>query len=110
MNKRSLMRDALLVAAPVLVGWWLRGPDATVLAQHSGSSSSARGGDSGLSFQLGGGNPQESLTIYNPGNRTLYVYPHVGTGNSHMTCQYMLRIDAPGGPIDRQNCAVGPLY
>lgn len=111
MNPRSFIRDALLVAVAVLAGWWLRSADTAVLAQHSTSSSSARDdGGAGLSFQFGSGRPEDSLTVYNPASRTLYVYPRVGTGNSHISCQYMFHVKNPGGPIDRENCAVGPLY
>jgi hypothetical protein len=111
METRGLIRNVLLVAFALAVGWWMRGVDTRVLAQRSNSSSSARSAmDAALGFQLGDGNPQQSLTIYSPANHTLYVYPRAGTGNSHISCQYSLRIDSPGGPIDRQNCPIGPQY
>ena|SRR5438105_4695999 len=111
MEMRGLVRDVLLVAVAVMVGWWVRGADAPVSAQHSSSSSSARStGESGLSFQFQDGSPQQSLTIYNPTNRTLYVYPRIGTGNSHISCEYMLKVASPGAPIDRQNCQIGPQF
>ena len=111
MESRGLIREVVLVAVALAVGWWLRGTETSVLAQRSSSSSTARyATDGSLGFQFGDGNPQQSLTIYNPTNHTLYVYPRVGTGNAHISCEYALRIGTPGGPIDRQNCAVGPQY
>ena len=102
MESRGLLRDVLLLVFALAVGWWLRGPQTTVLA--------GRSSDESLGFQLGDGSPQQSLTIYNPENHTLYVYPRVGTGNAHISCEYSLRIERPGGPIDRQNCPMGSQY
>jgi hypothetical protein len=111
MESRGLIRDVVLVALALAVGWWVRGTEIKVLAQRSSSSSTARSAmDASLGFQFGDGNPQQSLTIYNPANHTLYVYPRVGTGNAHISCEYALRVDTPGGPIDRQNCAMGSQY
>jgi hypothetical protein len=110
MGSRGLFRDCLLVVIALVVGWWLRGPQTTVLAGRSSSSSSAYSSDASLGFQLGNGSPQQSLTIYSPENHTLYVYPRIGTGNAHISCEYSLRIERPGGPIDRQNCPMGSQY
>ena len=109
MESRGFVRDILLVAIAVTVGWWVRGPQTTVLAGPSSSSSSARSSDD-LGFQLGDGNPQQSLTIYNAESHTLYVHPRVGAGNSHISCEYSLKISHPGGPIDRQNCSMGSQF
>ena len=111
METRGLVRDVLLVIVALAVGWWMRGAQTTVLASPSSSSSSAySSSDGSLGFQLGNGSPQQSLTIYSPENHTLYVYPRVGTGNTHISCEYSLRIERLGGPIDRQNCPVGSQY
>lgn len=112
MEMRRLIRDGVLVAIALAVGWWVRGADKSVLAQRSGSSSSARGGvsDATLGFQFQGPEPQQSLSIYNPENHTLYVYPRVGQGNAHISCEYSFRIERPGAPIDRQNCPVGEQF
>ncbi|HEX6497278.1 MAG TPA: hypothetical protein VF018_17465 [Acidobacteriaceae bacterium] len=111
METRSVVRDVLLVAIAATIGWWVRGADTKVLANRSSSSSSARSFEDGnLGFQLGDGNPQQSLTIYNAESHTLYVYPRIGTGNAHISCEYSLRISHPGGPIDRQNCQMGSQY
>ena len=111
MKSRGFIRDLLLLVFALAVGWWARGPQTTVLAERSSSSTSARSAaDEALGFQLGNGSPQQSLMIYSPENHTLYVYPRVGTGNAHISCEYSLRVEHPGGPIDRQNCAIGSQY
>jgi hypothetical protein len=109
MRLGSVVRGLALLGLAVAVGWWARGGGTTVLAQKSSSSSSARGSDadSNLAFQFVGAGSQQSLAIYNPDNRTLYVYPRVGEGNSHVSCEYSFSITRPGAAIDRQNCPVG---
>ena len=109
MRLHPVVRDLALVGIAVSVGWWLRDAGTAVLAQRSNddaSSSTARGGD-GLAFQLSGVGPGASLTVYNAANHTLYVYPSVGLGNSHINCQFSLTVSNPGAPIDRQNCPIG---
>jgi hypothetical protein len=86
MRLRSVVRDLTLVCLAVAIGWWWRGAGTTVLAQRSSSSSSARGGDSTLAFQVTGARPEASLTVYNPDNRSLYVYPRIGSGNAYISC------------------------
>jgi len=109
MRVHPVVRDLALLGVAVSVGWWVRGAGAPVLAQHSSSSSSARGsgGDESLAFQFVGSGPQQSLAVFNPENHTLYVYPRVGEGNSHISCEYSFTINRPGAPMDRQNCPVG---
>ncbi len=108
MRMRSLLRDVALLCVAVLIGWWARGANTAVMAQHSSSSSSARG-DSELAFQLMGTGPDAALAVFNPGNRTLYVYTRVGAGNSSVPCSYGLWIANPGAAIRRENCPVGEL-
>jgi len=107
MRLHPVVRDVALVVIAVSAGWWLRGAGTTVLAGSNSSSSSSRGSDAGLEFQLSAGGPQSSLTVYNPENHTLYVYPRVGQGNSNISCEYSLTVANPGGPIQRTNCPVG---
>ena len=108
MRVHPVIRDLTVVAIAVSAGWWLRSAGTPVLAQRSSSSSSSsRGADAGLEFQLSSGGPQASLTVYNPENNTLYVYPRVGQGNSNISCEYSLTVARPGGPIQRTNCPVG---
>jgi len=64
-------------------------------------------GDSSLAFQMTGVGTQAALTVYNPANRTLYVYPRIGEGNSYVSCSYSFRVSRPGAPIERENCPVG---
>ena len=112
MQIRSAIRELVLVGVAVSVGWWLRGAGTTVLAQRS-SSTPARGSSSvetPLGFQMSGIGREMGLTIYNPGNRTLYVYPGIGSGNSYVACEYSFTISAPGAPIQRENCPVGELF
>jgi hypothetical protein len=101
MHVRTLVRDLALLGLAAAAGWWVRGAGTTVFAQHSGGSTS------NLAFQLVGNGPQQSLTVYSPEDHTLYVYPRVTEGNSHISCEYSFTISRLGGPIDRQNCPVG---
>jgi hypothetical protein len=109
MRVGSVVRDLALVCLAVAVGWWWRGAGTTVLAQRSSSSSSARGGDSTLAFQMIGTGPDALLTVYNPDNRTLYMYPRIGAGSSTVNCAYSFKVSSPGAPLDRENCPVGEL-
>jgi hypothetical protein len=102
MRVGSVVRGLALVCLAVAVGWWARAAGTTVLAQKS-----SRGSDAGLEFQMTGAGPQAALTVYNPGNRTLYVYQRIGEGNSHISCSYSFTVSNPGGPIERANCPVG---
>jgi hypothetical protein len=104
MRVRAVVRDLALLCLAVAAGWWVRGAGTAVYAQHSGGSSGAN-----LAFQLVGAGPQQSLTVYNPDNRTLYVYSHINDGDSHVSCYNSFTLERLGGPIDRQNCAVGEL-
>jgi hypothetical protein len=107
MRVRELVRDVVLVAAAAAVGWWCHGAGTPVHAERASSSNSARGDDSGVAFQIIGEGAGTGLALYSPGNHVLYVYPRVGTGNSHISCEYSFRINRPGGAIDRENCPVG---
>ena len=106
MRVHPVVRLIAVAGIAVSVGWWLRGADTAVMAQRS-SSSSRSGVDAELEFQLSAGGPQSSLTVYNPANHTLYVYPRVGVGNSSISCEYSLTVANPGAPIQRKNCPVG---
>ncbi len=99
MRVREWLRDAVLVAAAVGVGWWMHG----VGAVH------AAGGDGGMAFQFTPGGDQSSLAVYDPEERTLYVYPRVGVGNSHIGCQYMFHLRRMGDSIDREICKPGSV-
>jgi hypothetical protein len=79
------------------------------MAQRSSSSSSSRGGDGSLAFQVTGAGPEALLTVYNPDNRTLYMYPRIGVGSSTVNCAYSFTVPTPGAPIQRTNCPMGEL-
>ncbi len=105
MSLRCVIRDLAFLCLAIAVGWWARDAGKTVWA--SSSSSASRGSDAGLDFQMMGAGPQAALTVYNPGNRTLYVYQRIGEGNSNISCSYSFTVSNPGGPIQRANCPVG---
>ena len=113
MQPKSVARDLCLLTAAAAIGWWAHGAAPAVSAQNrtSASDSRTRSGDLAepLGFQFGGAGIEGSLTLYNPANRTLYVYPSAN-GNSHINCAYSFHIDKPGGPIDRENCPVGSAF
>ena len=100
MRIRELFRDVILVAAAAAVGWWC----------HGTSVHAERGADSAgnLAFQFLPGD-QPTLSVYSPEDRTIYIYPHVATGNSHIGCLYMFHMRQLGGAIDRENCKAGSM-
>ena len=103
MRPHSVARDLLLLSAALAIGWWARGGSLPVQARSDSSSTT----EGNLAFQLSGVAPETALTVYNPSNRTLYVYPRIGQGNSHISCGYSFSIPSPGAPIDRTNCPAG---
>ena len=107
MRMRSVVRDVVLAVAVAglgfSAGWWVRSAGTTVLAESGGSS-----GD-GLGFQMIGTGPGSTLALYNPENKTLYVYARAGAGESTVNCTYSFTISAPGAPLQRKNCPVGRL-
>jgi hypothetical protein len=111
MRVGAVVRGVAVVCVAFAVGWWGRGAGTAVLAQRSSgsSSSSSRGGDAVLAFQMTGTGPDALLTVYNPDNRTLYMYPRIGAGNSTVNCAYSFTVANPGAPMQRANCPVGEL-
>lgn len=101
MLNRSWIRDVALLACAAGIGWWARGVNQPVLADSSARED--------LGFQLGGTGIEGSLTLYSPATHTFYVYP-TKTGNSHINCIYSLRVERPGGAIERENCPVGSTF
>jgi hypothetical protein len=100
MRVHAVVRDVVLLGVAVAVGWWMRGGGTPVLASGAGS-------DGNLAFQVSGMGPDTALTVYNTNNRTLYVYPRIQQGNSHISCGYSFAMTSPGAPMERQNCGVG---
>lgn len=108
----SAIRNLVFLGLALSAGWWLRGANSPVLAQHAISSSShsaSTGSGDSLAFQVNGSGPDSTLMVYNPGNHTLYFYPRIGAGNSSVNCSTSFRIDRPGAPIERGGCPVGEL-
>jgi hypothetical protein len=81
-----------------------------VVQAQSHSSQYHTVADDSLAFQLSGIGPNTALTIYNPNEHTLYVYPEVTQGNTHVNCSFTLHMSRPGAPLDRQNCAPASAY
>ncbi len=107
MRVRELLRDCVLIGAAAAVGWWAHGAGTPVAAGSLSSSGGDASANAGLAFQFMGVGSQADLAVYNPANRTLYVYPRVGVGNSHISCEYSFHIRQPGAAMDRENCPVG---
>jgi hypothetical protein len=107
------VRTPALVFAALLFGYLahalLDRPLPAVEAQSRGSQSHDDPGGA-LAFQLSGLGPTSALTVYSPSDRTLYVYPAVTQGETHVTCSFMLHMSRPGAAIERQNCAPGTAY
>ena len=106
MTSRPLLRDLALLSFALVLGWWAHGT-ATV---HAKSSDHSSADEPTPDFQLSPINRDTALTIYNPANHTLYVYPAVQTGSSNINCEFSLHVAKPGAPIQRENCAIGPTY
>jgi hypothetical protein len=96
-------RELALVAAAGAIGWWAHGANSVVRA------STAANGDDNLAFQFGGMGKENTLTIYSRANHTLYVYPNT-VGSSRTNCEFSLKVDRPGGPIERTNCPMGSAF
>ena len=104
MNRESFVRDAALLLFAGAVGWWAHGTGTPVHAAGGVGFSNAE-------FQLGGGPGLEgALTLYNADSKTLFVYPAAAAGNSHLNCAYSIHFERPGGPLERQNCAMGSAF
>ncbi len=99
---RPILRDLALLAFAAALGWWAHGANTTVRADTAHYPDD-------LAFQFGGTGLEGSLSVYSPSDHKLYVYP-AAAGNSHISCAYSLKLDRPGFPIERSNCAPGSLY
>jgi hypothetical protein len=107
------LRTPAIVAAALLVGYsahaFLPRPLSVVEAQSRGSQAHDDPSNA-LAFQLSGIGPTSALTVYNPSDHTLYVYPAVTQGATRVSCSFMLHMSRPGAAIERQNCAPGSPY
>lgn len=95
------MRNGLALATVLALGFWL-GNGRTVKASSYDSN-----GD--VEFQLTGVNETSSLLVYQPRNKTIYVYRGATLGNSELQCSFMFQLSRPGDVIRRVPCAVANL-
>lgn len=103
MEKLSVWsRNVLAIIGVMALGYCL-GASRTVKA----SGNSFSGND--VEFQLTAVNDRNSLLIYQPGTRTVYVYQGATTGNAALQCSFKFQIDKPGGVIQRIPCPVQSL-
>lgn len=102
MNKASAWtKNCLAMVGVLAIGFWL-GAGRSVKA-----SGNNYGGD--VEFQLTGVNETSSLLVYQPGEKTVYVYQGANTGNASLQCSYMFQLDRPGNVIHRANCGPSQL-
>jgi hypothetical protein len=95
---KEWMRNLLALAGVFALGYWLAGARAV----H------ASGDD--VQFELQGVSENSSLLVYQPSTKTVYVYRGAMVGNSALQCNFMFRMEQPGGVIHRDNCAVQTLH
>lgn len=94
-------RNLLALAGVLAFGFWL-GTCGAVKASSNDSY-----GD--VEFQLTGVNETNSLLVYQPRNKTIYVYRGATLGNSELQCSFMFQLNRPGDVIRRIPCAVANL-
>lgn len=101
-NLSMWVRNGLALVGVLALGYWL-GALGTVKA----SSSAASWGDA--QFQLANVNEHNSLLVYQPATKTVYVYQGANMGNSNLQCSYKFQLGTPGGAIQRLSCPVQTL-
>jgi hypothetical protein len=92
---------------------WLFGTIAAIVCFLLGQLNAGRqvrAASDDVQFQLHGLDAQDGLMLYYPGQRTLYVYQAIMTGNSTLQCSYKLKFSEPGGVIHRQQCDIQKLF
>jgi hypothetical protein len=94
---KELARNGLALIGVFALGYWLAGAR-TVHAS----------GDE-VQFELQGVSENSSLLVYQPANKTVYVYRAAMTGNSELQCNFQFELTKPGGVIHRRNCSVQSL-
>ena len=100
MTRPTWVRDVVLVAAAMVVGWWAHSGRRVEAA--SGSLSSA-----GFSYQFNTVGTERGLSVLNLDSNTIYVYNSAFSGNQHMNCSYKFHIVKAGDTIQRENCPMG---
>jgi hypothetical protein len=100
MPKSQYAREILIALAALSIGWWAHS-SRPVQAQAAGPAM--------LSYEFNSIGPGTSLSLYNPADNSIYIYPSVTSGNSRTHCSLRFRLGAPGGPIERETCPRGSL-
>ncbi len=95
---REILRNLMALAGVFALGYWLAGAKAV----HASSDD--------VQFELQGVNENSSLLVYQPSSKTVYVYRGAMVGNSALQCNFMFKLTAPGGVVNRENCAVQTLH
>jgi len=85
--QRNLLAVGVLLAA----GYWV----GNVRQVHAAGYSTA----SEVQFQLTGVNENSSLLVYQPGNKTVYVYRGATVGNATVQCSFKYVLGEPGGAV-----------
>jgi len=98
MLKKFWLRDAAMLSAAALIGWWAHGAH-TVKAETQEA----------LPFIIGNINPNSGLSIYYPGEHTFYVYQGIAAGNASLQCAYKFTVGQPGSQLRRDVCPAGRL-
>ena len=97
-NGLHVWQGGLLALVALALGMWLGNVRAARASSYAG--------DGELQFQLTGLNENSSLLVYQPSNRTVYVYQGAMTGSALIGCSHMFHLGKPGEPIRRENCAI----
>jgi len=95
------LRNALAVMGLVAIGYWF-GASRVVRADSSSGN--------GVEFQLTGVSDMSTLLVYQPSEKSVYVYRGATAGNATVQCSFKFVLGAPGGAIQRVNCPVGSAF
>lgn len=95
------LKNGFAVVGVLCLGFWL-GSARQVHAYDDGSGQ-------GVQFQLLGGNLTDSLLVYQPNTKTVYVYRGATQGNDALQCTYKFQMTHPGDVIGRIPCGMQKL-
>jgi hypothetical protein len=93
LHLQRMVRDGLALVGVFALGWMLHGGIVHAAADD-------------VQFQLQEVHPNSTLLVYQPSDKTIYVYQGATIGNSSLQCSYLYRMEEPGGVIRRENCAI----
>jgi hypothetical protein len=96
MKRTMSLREGVLLLVAAAAGWWAHGGAAV----HAASTPMGE-----LSFQFVKSDLNNALTVYDSGQRVLYVYQGASAAASNnVNCSYMFHIAKAGAAIQRENC------